>query len=101
MPPSYAVAFFVWKKRKNIMERIGVIGIVIKGDRAVAVEMQKVLGEFGDIIIGRMGVPRPEANVISIIVEGSVERVSALTGRLGKFEELSVKSALTSVEIEC
>ena len=100
MPPSYAVAF-LFGKRKNIMKRIGVIGIVIKGDRAVSVEMQKVLGEFGDIIIGRMGVPRPEANVISIIVEGSVERVSALTGRLGKFEELSVKSALTSVEIEC
>ena len=82
------------------MKRIGVIGIVIKGDRAVAVEMQKVLGDFGDII-GRMGVPRPEANVISLIVEGSVERVSALTGRLGKFHELSVKSALTSVEIDC
>ena len=32
------------------MKRIGVIGIVIKGDRAVAVEMQKVLGDFGDII---------------------------------------------------
>ena len=83
------------------MKRIGVIGIVIKGDRVVAVEMQKVLGEFGDIIIGRMGVPRPEANVISLIVEGSVERVSALTGRLGKFHDLSVKSALTSVEIDC
>ena len=83
------------------MKRIGVIGIVIKGDRAVAVEMQKVLSEFGDIIIGRMGMPRPEANIISLIVEGSVERVSALTGRLGKFPELSVKSALTSIEVEC
>ena len=102
MPPSYAVAFlFGFWKWENTMKRIGVIGIVIKGDRSVAVEMQKVLGEFGDIIIGRMGVPRPEANVISIIVEGSVERVSALTGRLGKFHELSVKSALTSVEIDC
>ena len=94
------MAFFV-RKKENTMKRIGVIGIVIKGDRAVAVEMQKVLGDFGDIIIGRMGVPRPEASVISLIVEGSVERVSALTGRLGKFQELSVKSAMTSVEIDC
>lgn len=82
------------------MKRIGVIGIVIQGDRSVSVEMQKVLCDFGDIIVGRMGVPHDGANVISLIVEGSVERVSALTGRLGKFPEIAVKSALTAVEIE-
>ena len=76
------------------MKRIGVVGIVLKGDRAVAVEMQKVLSDFADIIVGRMGVPREEANAIALIVEGSQERVSALTGRLGKFPELSVKSGV-------
>ncbi len=82
------------------MKRIGVVGIVVQGDRSVSVEMQKVLCEFGDIIIGRMGVPRSEANAIALIVEGSLERISALTGRLGKFNEIAVKSALTSVEID-
>ena len=53
------------------MKRIGVVGIVLKGDKAVAVEMQKVLSEFADIIIGRMGVPRKEANAIALIVEGT------------------------------
>lgn len=80
------------------MKRIGVVGIVVKGDRSIAVEMQKVLGEFSDIIIGRMGIPREEANAIALIVEGSQERVSALTGRLGRFSQLSVKSAMTSFE---
>lgn len=80
------------------MKRIGVVGIVVKGDRSIVVEMQKVLGEFSDIIIGRMGVPREEANAIALIVEGSQERVSALTGRLGRFSQLSVKSAMTSFE---
>lgn len=81
------------------MKRIGVVGIVLKGDRTVAVEMQKVLSEFADIIIGRMGVPREEANAIALIVEGTQERISALTGKLGRFENLSVKSALTAFEI--
>ncbi len=81
------------------MKRIGVVGIVLKGDRTVAVEMQKVLSEFSDIIIGRMGVPREEANAIALIVEGTQERISALTGKLGRFESLSVKSALTAFEI--
>lgn len=81
------------------MKRIGVVGIVLKGDRTVAIEMQKVLSEFADIIIGRMGVPREEANAIALIVEGTQERISALTGKLGRFESLSVKSALTAFEI--
>ena len=83
----------------NFMKKIGVVGIVLKGDKAVAVEMQQVLSDFADIIVGRMGVPRQEANAIALIVEGSQERISALTGKLGRFESLSVKSAITSFEL--
>jgi len=81
------------------MKRIGVVGIVLKGDRETVMEMQSVLSDFSDIIAGRMGVPRKDANAIALIVEGSQERISALTGRLGKFPSLSVKSALTSFEL--
>ncbi len=80
------------------MKRIGVVGIVVKGDRSVVGEMQRVLSDFGDIIVGRMGVPRDGVNTIALIVEGSQERISALTGRLGRFGDLCVKSALTSFE---
>ena len=86
--------------KEVIMKRIGVVGIVLRGDKAIAVEMQKVLSDFADIIIGRMGVPREEANAIALIVEGTQERISALTGKLGRFESLSVKSAITSFEID-
>ena len=61
--------------------------------------MQKVLSDFSDIIVGRMGVPREEANAIALIVEGTQERISALTGRLGKFPTLAVKSAVTAFEV--
>ena len=47
-----------------------------------------------------MGVPRNDLSSIALIVEGSLERVSALTGKLGKFDQLSVKSAMTGFEIE-
>ena len=81
------------------MKRIGVVGIVLKGDRETVMEMQSVLSDFADIIVGRMGVPRGGANAIALIVEGSPERISALTGRLGKFPSLSVKSAMTAFEV--
>lgn len=84
------------------MKRIGVVGIVIDGNRDVAMEVQKILSENGDIILGRMGIPDREDNIsaISLIVKGESERISALTGKLGRLERVNVKSALTSVEIE-
>ena len=84
------------------MKRIGVVGIVIEGHRDVAMEVQKILSENGDIILGRMGIPDREDNIsaISLIVKGESERISALTGRLGRLERVNVKSALTSVEVE-
>lgn len=84
------------------MKRIGVVGIVIEGNRDVAMEVQKILSENGDMILGRMGIPDREDNIsaISLIVKGESERISALTGKLGRLERVNVKSALTSVEIE-
>lgn len=84
------------------MKRIGVVGIVIEGNRDVAMEVQKILSENGDIILGRMGIPDREDNIsaISLIVKGESESISALTGKLGRLERVNVKSALTSVEIE-
>ncbi|MGI6700973.1 MAG: TM1266 family iron-only hydrogenase system putative regulator [Christensenellales bacterium] len=83
------------------MARIGVIGIVVEGDRKVANAVQGILSEYGDIIVGRMGIPDRQSNisVISVIVKGSNEEISALTGKLGKLENISVKSALTKVEV--
>ena len=84
------------------MKRIGVVGIVIEGNRDVAMEVQKILSENGDIILGRMGIPDREDNIsaISLIVKGESERISALTGKLGRLERVNVKSALTSVETD-
>lgn len=86
----------------GIMKRIGVIGIVIKGDRSVSVQVQEILSGFGELIVGRMGVPSKENNVyaISVIVSGSNEEINALSGKLGRLDNVNVKSAITSVEIE-
>lgn len=48
-----------------------------------------------------MGLPDRESgfSAISVVVKGSVEEISALTGKLGKIKNVFVKSALTSVDI--
>ncbi|HHZ01620.1 MAG TPA: CopG family transcriptional regulator [Tissierellia bacterium] len=77
-------------------KRIGVIGIVIE-DLTNISEVNNLLHEYSEIIIGRMGVPYKErgVNVISLIVDGTTDQIGALSGKLGKLKGLSVKSALS------
>lgn len=79
-------------------KRIGVVGIVIHDPRLVAERVNGILSSYGHIIIGRMGIPRPEANVgvIALIIEGTTDEVGALTGKLGNIAGVTVKSALTT-----
>lgn len=84
------------------MKRIGVIGIIVSGNKESVQVMQSYLTEYSDIIVGRMGVPMPENQIsaISLIVKGENERVSALTGKLGRLTDITVKSALINIEVE-
>lgn len=77
-------------------KRIGVIGIVIENLSHIS-EVNDILHQYGFIIVGRMGVPYRECdvNVISLIVDGTTDEIGALTGKLGKIQGLSVKSALS------
>lgn len=77
--------------------KLGVVGIIIERDRSVAEKVQTLLSENADLIMGRMGIPDKERGVyvISVIVRGTNERISALTGKLGRLENVKVKSAVT------
>ena len=77
--------------------KLGVVGIVIERDRSVAEKVQTLVSENADLIMGRMGIPDKERGVyvISVIVRGTNERISALTGKLGRLENVKVKSAVT------
>jgi len=80
----------------EIDKRLGVVGIVID-DLSAAEDVNSILHDFSSIIIGRMGIPYRErgVSVISITVDGSMDEISALTGRLGRVKHISVKAALT------
>jgi len=76
-------------------KRIGVVGIIIESEDAVDA-VNTTLHSYRDIIAGRMGLPYRErgCSVISLIVDADSDRISALTGTLGKITGVSVKSAL-------
>lgn len=83
-------------------KRIGVIGIVVQGDRTVVSDLQEILTDYGDIIIGRMGVPDKENGIyaISVVVKGNPEEINALSGKIGRLSNVKVKSAINTIEID-
>lgn len=85
----------------SIERRLGVIGIVIENREKSAAEVNKLLSQYGDMIVGRMGIPYRERDisVIAIIVDGTTDDIGALTGKLGGIPGVNVRSALSSKKI--
>lgn len=83
------------------MARIGVVGIIIEGDRSHANKVQSILHEYGEIIVGRMGIPDRQrgVNAISVIVDGTNEQIENLKKELSEIESVTVSVAMTGVEV--
>ncbi len=58
-----------------IDNRVGVVGIIVTDREKQAERVNEILGEFGELIVGRMGIPYRERNVsvIALIVDGSTD----------------------------
>jgi putative iron-only hydrogenase system regulator len=82
-------------------KRIGTITILIKGKTSVPV-VNTLLSDYSDIILARQGLPLHNRNisVISLVIEGSIETINALTGKIGRLKNVEVKSILTKYKEE-
>ena len=78
-------------------KRLGCISIILEREIAPIAHVNELISQFGDGIIGRLGLPYPSrgVNVITLITDSSVERLSALTGKLGKLPGIQVKSLMS------
>lgn len=74
--------------------RIAVIGIVVENIESVE-KLNMILHDYGDYIIGRMGIPYREKNVniISIAIDAPQDIISALSGKIGRLDGVSSKTA--------
>ena len=73
--------------------RVAVIGIVVDqtGDTE---ELNKVLHQYGQYIVGRMGIPyhKRNVNIISVVIDAPGDVISALSGKLGMLRGISSKA---------
>ncbi|WP_138295698.1 MULTISPECIES: TM1266 family iron-only hydrogenase system putative regulator [unclassified Clostridium] len=78
-------------------KRIGVVGIVVENREKSAGYVNEILSDYGEMIVGRMGIPyhKRGVSVISIIVEGSVDQIQEVRQKLSEVPEVTVEAALT------
>lgn len=78
--------------------RIAVIAIIVE-DRSKSEELNQILHQYGEYIVGRMGVPyRPkDVSVISVILDAPQEKISALSGKLGMLEGVTSKTVYSKL----
>ena len=74
--------------------RVAVISIIIE-DSASVQAMNEILHQHAEYIIGRMGIPYREKgiSIISIAVDAPQDKISALSGKIGRLSGVSSKAA--------
>ena len=77
--------------------RVAVIGVIIE-DPEAAGRINEILHEYGEYIIGRMGIPyrRRGIHIISLAVDAPQDVISALSGKLGRLEGVAAKTAYSN-----
>lgn len=73
--------------------RVALISIIVeKFDSAESVN--SLLHEYGEYIIGRMGIPyrRKNINIISVAIDAPQDVISALSGKIGRLDGVHVKT---------
>ena len=73
--------------------RVALLGVVVENPDSVE-ELNALLHEYKDYIIGRMGIPYRErkVNIISIVLDAPADAISALSGKLGMLAGVSAKA---------
>ena len=78
--------------------RVAVMSIIVEQSEAVEA-LNALLHQYGEYIIGRMGIPyrQRKISIISIALDAPQSTIAALSGKIGQLAGVSVKTAYSSV----
>ena len=77
--------------------RVALIGIIVENKDSIEL-LNKILHEYSDFIISRMGLPYKvkNINIISIAIDAPVDIINAMTGKIGRLDGISTKTAFSN-----
>ena len=78
--------------------RVAVMSIIVENPDAVE-RLNSILHEYGEFIIGRMGIPyrKRGISIISIALDAPQNTLASLAGKIGSLPGVSVKTAYSSI----
>lgn len=78
--------------------RVAVIGIIVENIDSVP-KLNSLLSEYGESIVGRMGIPyhQKKVNIISVVVDAKQDVINTLSGKIGNLDGVSCKTAYSNV----
>ena len=78
--------------------RVAIVGIIVE-NHAVICDVQNLLSEYSEYIIGRMGIPykTKDVRIISVVLDAPVDTINALTGKIGKIDGISAKTVYSNI----
>ena len=74
------------------------MSIIVENPEAVE-RLNAILHDFGEYIIGRMGIPyrKRQISIISIALDAPQNALSSLAGKIGTLQGVSVKTAYSGI----
>ena len=78
--------------------RVAVMSIILE-NRDVAEKLNGLLHEYGEYIIGRMGIPyrKRGINLIAVALDAPQDTIATLAGKIGALPGVRVKTAYSGV----
>ena len=79
-------------------DRVAVISIIVEDTDAVST-LNDLLHQYGQYIIGRLGIPyhKKNVNIICVAIDAPNDAINALTGALGRIQGINAKATYSNV----
>ena len=78
--------------------RVAVISIIVQNKESVP-DLNSILSEFGDCIIGRMGIPyhKKSVSIISIALDAEQSTIDKLNEKIERLDGVQAKTAYGNI----
>lgn len=78
--------------------RIALMAIIVENTESVE-ELNQLLHQYGEHVIGRMGLPyrKRGISILSVAMDAPQDIISTLSGKIGRLSGVSVKTAYSNV----
>ena len=75
--------------------RVAVLGIIVENPESVEA-LNAIAHEYRDVILGRMGIPYRQRgmNIVSLAVDAPTAVINAISGKIGRLDGVTVKTAI-------